>query len=73
MFYFNFLIKKEDIFLKNIYSSKDLNKSPNIKNLESYYPAFKKIFRIIIFMENDLINCGIVKHMRVYHMMSFLE
>ena len=57
----NFLIRKGyDFFrniysqedLSNIYSQEDLSKSKNLKDLKSYYFAFKKCLNIIIFMED---------------------
>ena len=35
--YFDFLIRKEHAFLRNISSNEKLNRSPSIKYLESYY------------------------------------
>ena len=65
MSYFYFLVKKEHAFLRNIYSHKDLSKSPSIKNLESYYAVFLKSLKIIIFMENDLNNSKTYEN--IYH------
>ena len=45
---------KRTRILKNIYSHKELNKSPRIKNLESYDAIFQKLLKILIFMENDV-------------------
>ena len=52
--YTDFLIRKEHKFLRNIYTQGDLLKSENLKDLESYYFAFKKFLNIIIFMEAAL-------------------
>ena len=56
MSYTDFLIRKEHKFLRNIYSQEDLLKSENLKGLESYYFAFKRILNIMIFMEDTLKN-----------------
>ena len=54
MSYTDFLIRKEHKFLRNIYTQGDLLKSENLKDLESYYFAFKKFLNIIIFMKDAL-------------------
>ena len=48
----DFLIRKGYDFFRNIYSQEDLSKSKNLKDLKSYYFAFKKCLNIIIFMED---------------------
>ena len=56
MQYFDFLIRKEHVFLRNFQSHEELNKSLSIKNLEPYYAIFQNFLKIIIFMENDINN-----------------
>ena len=40
MTYSDFIIRKEHIFSRNIFSNGEINKSEKIKNLENYYESF---------------------------------
>ena len=44
MSYFDFVIRKEQVLLRNTYSNEDLQKSTNLKNLESFHLAFQKSY-----------------------------
>ena len=43
MTYFDFIVKKEDLFLRNVYSADVLKNSKQIKYLKTYYENFSKV------------------------------
>ena len=73
MSYFDFVIRKEQVLLRNTYSNEDLQKSTNLKNLESFHLAFQKILKIMIFMENHLHNCESYENIYNDELKGFLE
>ena len=52
--YGDFIIQKEQKFLRNIFSKEDLEKSDAIKDLESIHEHFSKYLRIVVFAEKCL-------------------
>ena len=48
MSYGDFFIKYEHKFMRNLYSDSEIEKSPQICALQSYYVAYKKFIRICI-------------------------
>ena len=73
MSYFDFVIRKEQVLLRNTYSNEDLQKSTNLKNLESFHLAFQKILKIMIFMENHLHNCESYENIYNDELKGFFE
>ena len=63
MSYFDFIIRV--CFFEKIFSQEDLEKTNNLKNLELYYSVFQRFLKIIIFIENDLINSNTYDN--IYH------
>ena len=51
--------------MKNIFSQEHLEKTNNLKNLELYYSVFQRFLKILIFIENDLINSNTYDN--IYH------
>ena len=54
MSYLDFTIRKEHVFLRNIYDIADIQKSKNIATLESYQTAFEKYIKIVKCMEDEI-------------------
>lgn len=73
MSYFDFVIRKEQVLLRNTYSNEDLQKSTNLKTLESFHLAFQKILKVMIFMENHLHNCESYENIYNDKLKDFLE
>ena len=47
-------IKKEDKFLRNIFSEKELISSPAIKNLQSFDENFSKFLQVVVYLQNSI-------------------
>ena len=45
MSYSDFIILKEDKFLRNIFSEEDLLKTKSLKNIEPYHLDFQKLWQ----------------------------
>ena len=73
MSYIDFAIRKEHIFLRNIYEVEDLNKSKNIKNIEFYYAAFDRFLKILKCMENELKDAATYDDIYNDDVRNFLE
>ena len=54
MSYGDFVIKKEHMFLRNIFSKEELLKSPSINTFESYHKQFIKFLQIVVFLEESI-------------------
>ena len=54
MSYGDFVIKKEHMFLRNIFSQEELSKSPSINTFESYHQQFFKFLQIAVFLEEAI-------------------
>ena len=54
MSYGDFVIKKEHMFLRNIFSKEELSKSPSINTFESYHQQFVKFLQIAVFLEEAI-------------------
>ena len=54
MTYGDFLIKKEHMFLRNIFSKEELEKSAPLCNLESFHKHFMQFLEIVIFLEHAI-------------------
>ena len=52
--YVDFTLRKEHVFLRNIYSREDLNKSKNIATIEAYQAAFERYIKVIKCMEDEI-------------------
>ena len=63
MSYYDFAIKKEHHFLRNIFSTEELLLSKNMKDIESYYKTLKKYKRTITYLvtEVDTIDDSIME------------
>ena len=48
--WYDFTVRKEHLFLRNIYSSQELKQSENIKDLEHYYRAFDYFLHVTILL-----------------------
>ena len=64
MSYGDFIIKKEHMFLRNIFSTEELSKSIALETLESFHKHFNEFLEIVIFLEEciskslDFSNCS---------------
>ena len=54
MSYLDFLIRKEHVFIRNIFDEKDLKKSKNIATLESYQGAMELFIHLVRVAENEI-------------------
>ena len=54
MSYLDFLIRKEDAFIRNIFDENELKKSKNIATLESYQSAMELFIRLVRVAENEI-------------------
>ena len=54
MSYRDFIVKKEHMFLRNIFSKKQLSKSPAISTFESFHKHFIEFLEIVIFLEEGI-------------------
>lgn len=52
MLHMGFYIRKEHMSLRSIFSKDELNKSTNLKDLKSYYDAFKFFLSVTTKLEN---------------------
>ena len=50
MTYYDFVVKKEHMFQRNIYDPQELELSENIANLENFYIAFKFFIQVSILL-----------------------
>ena len=50
MSYYDFTIKKDHHFLRNIFSTEELVSSENMEDVKSYYKTFKKYMRIVTYL-----------------------
>ena len=53
MAYFDFVVRKEHHFLRNILDPDELKLSRNMKNIEVYLAAFKRFIKIITVLTNQ--------------------
>ena len=54
MSYGDFVVKKEHMFLRNIFSKEQLSKSPAISTFESFHKHFIEFLEIVIFLEEGI-------------------
>ena len=54
MSYGDFIIKKEHMFLRNIFSKEELVKSSSINTFESFHMHFIKFLEIVVFLEDEI-------------------
>ena len=54
MSYGDFVIKKEHMFLRNIFSKEELLKSSSINTFESFHMHFIKFLEIVVFLEEEI-------------------
>ena len=54
MSYGDFIIKKEHMFLRNIFSKEELVKSSSINTFESFHMHFIKFLEIVVFLEEEI-------------------
>ena len=72
MSYLEFFIRKEHMFLRNIYSVKEINRSKKLKNLKKYYEAFKLFLKIsssiqvALITYRDLIKFQVTKNFLIF-------
>ena len=72
MSYLEFFIRKEHMFLRNIYSVKEINRSKKLKNLKKYYEAFKLFLKtssstqVALITYRDLIKFQVTKNVLIF-------
>ena len=54
MLHMDFYVRKEHMSLRSIFSKDELNKSTNLKDLKSYYDAFKFFLSVTNKLENAI-------------------
>ena len=54
MSYGDFIIKKEHMFLRNIFSEEELLKSSSIATFESFHKHFIEFLKIVVFLEEEI-------------------
>ena len=51
MTYYDFIVKKQHLFLRNVYDDDVLKSSKQIKDLKTYYESFNKVVHCAIFSD----------------------
>ena len=54
--WYDFVIKKEHLFIMNIYSQEEVSSTDNISDISNYYEQFSRFIKIVIQLENCFSN-----------------
>ena len=73
MSYGDFIIKKEHMFLRNIFSEDELKKSAALCSFESFHKHFIEFLEIVIFMEEGLNACSHFSDCSYPSLVKFIE
>ena len=73
MSYGDFIIKKEHMFLRNIFSKEELAKSSSINTFESFHMHFIKFLEIVVFLEEEINLSQHFSQCRYPKLIAFIE
>ena len=54
--WYDFVVKKEHLFITNIYSQEEVSSTDNISDISNYYEQFSRFIKIVIQLENYFSN-----------------
>ena len=73
MSYGDFIIKKEHMFLRNIFSKEELLKSPSIATFESFHKHFIEFLEIVVFLEDGINSSQQFSDCSYINLIRFIE
>ena len=73
MSYGDFIIKKEHMFLRNIFSEKELLKSSSIATFESFHKHFIEFLKIVVFLEEEIKSSRLFSDCSYVNLKRFIE
>ena len=73
MSYGDFIIKKEHMFLRNIFSEEELLKSSSIATFESFHKHFIEFLEIVVFLEEEIKSSRLFSDCSYVNLKRFIE
>ena len=73
MSYGDFVVKKEHMFLRNIFSKEQLSKFPAISTFESFHKHFIEFLEIVIFLEEGINSLSQISDCSYPNLIVFIE
>ena len=73
MSYGDFIIKKEHMFLRNIFSEEELLKSSSIATFESFHKHFIEFLQIVVFLEEEIKSSRVFSDCSYVNLKRFTE
>ena len=73
MSYGDFVVKKEHMFLRNIFSKEQLSKSAAISTFESFHKHFIEFLEIVIFLEEGINSLSHISDCSYPNLIAFIE
>ena len=73
MSYGDFIIKKEHMFLRNIFSKEELLKSSSIATFESFHKHFIEFLEIVVFLEEEIKSSQLFSDCSYVNLKRFIE
>ena len=73
MSYGDFIIKKEHMFLRNIFSEEELLKSSSIATFESFHKHFIEFLKIVVFLEEEIKSSQLFSDCSYVNLKRFIE
>ena len=73
MSYGDFIIKKEHMFLRNIFSEEELLKSSSIATFQSFHKHFIKFLEIVVFLEEEIKSSRLFSDCSYVNLKRFIE
>ena len=73
MSYGDFIIKKEHMFLRNIFSEEELLKSSSIATFESFHKHFIEFLQIVVFLEEEIKSSRVFSDCSYVNLKRFIE
>ena len=71
--YGDFVIKKEHMFLRNIFSEEELLKSSSIATFESFHKHFIEFLEIVVFLEEEIKSSRLFSDCSYVNLKRFIE
>ena len=73
MSYGDFIIKKEHMFLRNIFSEEELLKSSSIATFQSFHKHFIEFLEIVVFLEEEIKSSQLFSDCSYLNLKRFIE
>ena len=73
MSYGDFIIKKEHMFLRNIFSEEELLKSSSIATFQSFHKHFIEFLEIVVFLEEEIKSSRLFSDCSYVNLKRFIE